>query len=210
MSLDSVYSFHILLISRQKANTIHTLIIKDSHNTSLCLVCIISSLIITLSKFLFDLFSWYLNKCVDIFGPPVDWILPVVITPCDNILMYYTEISFMSSCDIWRLDPGLWSIKPSLFCFRMGKTIQGWTRMENRNLSADLAQSLSSSLRTDHPPSSLHPSTPASPPTRATCAHLSACRTTPSPCPRTRLHPSCLRCARARGSTSPPSWPTLL
>jgi len=113
MSLDSVYSFHILLISRQKANTIHTLIIKDSHNTSLCLVCIISSLIITLSKFLFDLFSWYLNKCVDIFGPPVDWTLPVVITPCDNILMYYTEISFMSSCDIWRLDPGLWSSFPN-------------------------------------------------------------------------------------------------
>ena len=42
MSLDVVYSFHILLISRQKANTIHTLIIKYSHNNSSCLVCIIS------------------------------------------------------------------------------------------------------------------------------------------------------------------------
>lgn len=38
MSLDLVYSFHILLISRQKANTIHTLIIKYSHNISLHLV----------------------------------------------------------------------------------------------------------------------------------------------------------------------------
>lgn len=56
MSLDVVYSFHILLISRQKANTIHTLIIKYSHNNSACLVCIIS-------PFLSDLFFWYLRKC---------------------------------------------------------------------------------------------------------------------------------------------------
>lgn len=91
----------------------------------------------------------------------------------------------------------------------MGKTIQGWTRMENPNLSADLVPSPSSSLHTNHPPSSLHPSTPASLPTRATCALRSACRTTPSPCPRTRLHPFCLPCARAQDSTSPPSWPTL-
>lgn len=34
MSLVLVYSFHILLISRQKANTIHTLIIKYSHYIS--------------------------------------------------------------------------------------------------------------------------------------------------------------------------------
>lgn len=39
-----VYSFHILLISRQKASTIHTLIIKYLHNFSSDLVCIINSL----------------------------------------------------------------------------------------------------------------------------------------------------------------------
>lgn len=93
--------------------------------------------------------------------------------------------------------------------YRKEITIQGWTRMENPNLSADLAQSLSSSLHTNPPPSSLHPSTPASLPTRVTCALQSACRTIPSPCPRTRPRPSCLPCARAQVSTSPPSWPTL-
>lgn len=51
MSLDLVYSFHIRLISRQKANTIHTLIIKYSHNNSPCLVCVISSLSLTHSAF---------------------------------------------------------------------------------------------------------------------------------------------------------------
>lgn len=56
MSLDLVYSFHILLISRQKANTIHTLIIKYSHNNSLCLVCIISPLFTSHSVFLSDIF----------------------------------------------------------------------------------------------------------------------------------------------------------
>lgn len=58
MSLDLVYSFHILLISRQKANTIHTLIIKYSHNNSLCLVCVISSLF-TLDSFFFFLFATF-------------------------------------------------------------------------------------------------------------------------------------------------------
>ena len=91
----------------------------------------------------------------------------------------------------------------------MGKAIQDWMKTENPNSSADLAPSLSSSHRTNHPPSSLHPSTPASLPTRATCALQCACQTTPPPCPRTRLHPSCLLCGRARDSTSPPSSPTL-
>lgn len=65
MSLDLVYSFHIRLISRQKANTIHTLIIKYSHNNSPCLVCIISSLFTTHSTFLSDLFSWSLKEGID-------------------------------------------------------------------------------------------------------------------------------------------------
>ena len=102
----------------------------------------------------------------------------------------------------------VWS-KSSILCLcRTGRAIQEWTKMGNPNSSADLAPSLSSFRRTNHPPSSLHPSTPASLPTRATCDLQCACRTTPPPCPRTRLHPSCLLCERARDSTSPPSSPT--
>lgn len=91
----------------------------------------------------------------------------------------------------------------------MWKMIRGWKRMENPNLSADLAPSLSSSPHTSQPPSSLHPSTPPSPPTRATCAPQYVCLITPPLCRRTHPHPFCPLCARAQVSTSPPSWPTL-
>lgn len=92
----------------------------------------------------------------------------------------------------------------------MRKLIQGWTRMENPNSSAGLGPSLSLSPRTNHPRSSLHPSTPPSPPTRATCALQYACLNTPPPCPHTRLHLFCLPCVRAQDFTAPPFWSTSL
>lgn len=102
----------------------------------------------------------------------------------------------------------LFSTFPSLLLHRIVTTIQEWTRMENPNWSAALAQSLSSSPLTSHPPSYLHPSTPASLRTRATCAHLSACQTIPWPSPRTHLHPSSLLLEKVLDSISPPWWPT--
>lgn len=87
---------------------------------------------------------------------------------------------------------------------------RGRTRMENPNLNADLGPSLLLSLLTNHPPSSLHPSTPPSRPTRATCAlQYVWCQKIPPPCPHTHLRPSCLPCARAQDSTARPFWPTL-
>lgn len=65
-SLDVVYSFHIRLISRPKANTIHTLIIKYSHNNALCLVCIISAQSLTNSAFPSCLFA----ACCKVFPHP--------------------------------------------------------------------------------------------------------------------------------------------
>lgn len=65
-SLDVLYSFHIRLISRPKANTIHTLIIKYSHNNRLGLVCIISAQSLTNSAFLSCLFA----ACRKVFPLP--------------------------------------------------------------------------------------------------------------------------------------------
>lgn len=87
--------------------------------------------------------------------------------------------------------------------------IQEQTKMENLSLSGDLALSLSSSLHLKRPPSSLHRSTPASPPTRVTFALLFACRRTFMRLPRTRRHLFCPLCEGGQGSTfrlSSPTW----
>lgn len=66
-------------------------------------------------------------------------------------------------------------------------------------------RSLSSSLRLNPVYSSSHLPTPVSRPTRATCAHLYASQTTPSPYPPTHLRQSSAPFAKALASTSPPS-----
>lgn len=67
--------------------------------------------------------------------------------------------------------------------------------------------SRSSSRRPKLATSSCRPSTPASRPTRATCALPCACPITRWRCRPTRRRPSCHRCERAPASTSPPSSP---
>lgn len=84
---------------------------------------------------------------------------------------------------------------------RMGRMIPGWMKMEKLNLSDGRALNRSSSL---------HPSILTSLPTRVTCALLSVCWRTLSPCLHTHLHPSCLLCGRAQDFISPPSSPTSL
>lgn len=103
MSLDLVYSFHIRLISRQKANTIHTLIIKYSHNNFLCLVCVISSLSLTHSAFSCHKTFPYLEAVIT-----HNWLFPLK-APCyakTRFTNVFTEIICVSSLSVHSLEMG--------------------------------------------------------------------------------------------------------
>lgn len=110
-SLDVLYSFHIRLISRPKANTIHTLIIKYSHNNRLRLVCIISTQSRTNSAFPSCLFA----ACRKVFPLPGGIIIQnrllfVLNAPhCAQVtLRWFSHETIL--CVIWKLITSKWEV----------------------------------------------------------------------------------------------------